>query len=275
LNFSEKDYLFVAIKRLGEEEVLIPRGDTQIEINDQIYFAVPREDFKYLHKLLGKEEFEIKDVMILGGSTIGKKAATKLAEKGFRVKLIEINKKTAYDISEKLHNALVIHGDGRDVELLEEENINQMDAFVAVTGNSETNILSCLVAKNKGVQKTISLVENIDYIHISQTIGIDTLINKKLLAAGSIFAHVRKGDVVAVANIFKLRAELLEFRINEKSKITDTMIMEIKFPRDSVLAGIIRDDKVIIPSGKDKLLLGDKVILLAKNIAIDKVEDLF
>jgi trk system potassium uptake protein TrkA len=273
--FTEKDYLIVAIKRIGTDTVIIPRGDTRIEVNDQIYFAVPNENFKYLHKLLGKEAYEIRDVMILGGSTIGKKAAAKLAEKGFRVKIIEIDRKTAYEISEELPDVLVIHGDGRDVELLEEENIDQMDAFVAVTGNSETNILSCLVAKNKGVMKTVSLVENIDYIQISQTIGIDTLINKKLLAAGSIFAHVREGDVVAVANVFKLNAELMEFRVNENLSITGKTVKEIKFPRNSVLSGIIRNDRVIIPSGNDRLLAGDKVILLVHTDTIDKVEELF
>ncbi len=273
--FTRHDFLIVAIKRVGSDHVIIPRGDTILKPNDQVYFSVAAEHFEYLYELLGKEEFEIKDVMILGGSTIGEKAAEKLVHKGFRVKLIELNKKVAYEISEKLPEVLVIHGDGRDVELLEEENIDQMDAFVAVTGNSETNILSCLVAKTKGVTKTVALVENIDYIQISQTIGIDTLINKKLLAAGSIFAHVREGDVLAVANIFKLNAELLEFRIHENSKTAGKKIKDIKLPRESVLTGIIRENNVIIPTGESILLPGDKIIIMAVTHAIHKVEELF
>ncbi len=273
--FNRHDFLVAAIKRVGSDKVIIPRGDTVLQVNDQVYFSVPSENFKYLYEILGKEAYEIRDVMILGGSTIGEKTAEKLVEKGFRVKLIEIDKKTAYEISERLPQVLVIHGDGRDVELLEEEHIEQMDAFVAVTGNSETNILSCLVAKNKGVAKTVALVENIDYIQISQTIGIDTLINKKLLAAGSIFAHVREGDIVAVANIFKLDAELLEFRVNDKSKVVDRRIREIKFPRHSVVTGVIRSDKVFMPVGDFVLKSGDKIIILAVPEVIHEVEELF
>ena len=136
--------------------------------------------------------------MILGGSSIGFKTARNLCKENFKVKLIEKKREKALDIADKLPNTLVINGDGRDIELLEEEHIREMDAFISVTGDSETNIMSCLVAKSKGVKKTIALVENMDYINISQTIGIDTLINKKLLAASSIFKHIRKGDIFGI-----------------------------------------------------------------------------
>lgn len=125
--------------------------------------------------------------MILGGSSIGEKTARNLCEDNFKVTLVEKNREKAAALAEELGNTLVINGDGRDLELLEEENIREMDAFIAVTGNSETNIMSCLVAKSKGVKKTIALVENMDYIDISQTIGIESLINKKLIAASNIF----------------------------------------------------------------------------------------
>ena len=139
---------------------------------------------------MGKTQFGVKDVMILGGGKIGVKAARNLCDNKFNIKLIEIEKVRAKEVTEKLPNALIIKGDGRNVELLEEENISEMDAFVAVTGNSETNIMSCLVAKSKGVKKTIALVENMDYFELSYSIGIDTLVNKKLLAANNIFRYI-------------------------------------------------------------------------------------
>ena len=189
--FPDIDFITIAVKHQNNLQTIIPRGDTTFELGDEVYFSCPKESLSKLHQITGKDAFEIKNVMILGGSKIGEKSAKKLCKDNFRVKLIEKKKAKATDLAEKLQNTLVIHGDGRDLELLEEENIREMDAFIAVTGNTETNIMSCLVAKSKGVKKTIALVENMDYINISQTIGIDTLINKKLLAASEIFKHVR------------------------------------------------------------------------------------
>ena len=122
-------------------------------------------------------------------------------------------------MQKNLSDTLVINGDGRDLELLEEENIRETDAFIAVTGNSETNIMSCLVAKSKGVKKTIALVENMDYIDISQTIGIQSLINKKLLAASNIFRHIRKGEILDLANLHNVDAEIFEFEVQEGAKV--------------------------------------------------------
>ena len=170
---------------------------------------------------------------------------------------------------------MIINGDGRDVELLEEENIEEMDAFVAVTGNSETNIMSCLVAKSKGVKKTIALVENMDYINISQTIGIDTLINKKLLAAGSIFKHVRKGEVVAIANVHNLNAEVLEFHVKPDTKVTKKPIKDLDFPKKAVFSGVIRNGKVLMTFGDFQVQAGDKAIVFVLPEAIHAVEDLF
>jgi trk system potassium uptake protein TrkA len=273
--FNETNFITVAIQREQSEETIIPRGDTTFEADDQVYFAVPKENTEGLYKLLGKEKFGVKDVMILGGSTIGQKTATKLCKEDYNVKLIEINKSEAYGITESIPDVLVINGDGRDVELLEEENISEMDAFLAVTGNSETNIMSCLVAKSKGVKKTIALVENIDYISISHTIGIDTLINKKLLAASSIFKHVRKGEVVAIANVHKLDAEILEFEVKPDSKVTKRMIKDLRFPKDAVFSGVIRDGKVLMPFGDFQIHAGDKVIVFVFPKAIHQVEELF
>ncbi len=275
IKFGNTNFITVAIRREHDDETIIPRGDTKFQADDQLYFAVPKEHVNGLYKLLGKEKFRVKDVMILGGSTIGQKTATKLCTEQFNVKIIEIDKNRAYSISEKIPDALIINGDGRDVELLEEENIEEMDAFVAVTGNSETNIMSCLVARSKGVKKTIALVENIDYINISQTIGIDTLINKKLLAVGSIFKHVRKGEVVAIANVHNLDAEVLEFHIKPNTKVTKKPLKDLNFPKKAIFSGVIRDGKVIMTFGDFQAQADDKAIVFVLPEAIHEVENLF
>ncbi|MDG2073142.1 MAG: TrkA C-terminal domain-containing protein, partial [Polaribacter sp.] len=155
------------------------------------------------------------------------------------------------------------------------ENIREMDAFIAVTGNSETNIMSCLVAKSKGVKKTIALVENMDYMNISQTIGIDTLINKKLLAASSIFKHIRKGEVLALANLHNIDAEVFEFEVKQNSRVTKKPISELKFPREAVFGGIIRDGKAMMSFGNFQIEVGDKAIVFCLPEAISIVEELF
>ncbi|MCH2216991.1 MAG: Trk system potassium transporter TrkA, partial [Flavobacteriales bacterium] len=218
--FTNVDFITIAIKREGVSQTIIPRGDTVYKLNDQVYFSVPHYSIENLYPVVGKELLNIKNVMILGGSSIGSKTARNLCKENFNVKLIERKKEKSFQLAEQLNDTLLICGDGRDIELLEEENIREMDAFVAVTGDSETNIMSCLVAKSKGVKKTIALVENMDYINISQTIGINTLINKKLIAASSIFRHIRKGEILALANLHNIDAEVFEFEVLPRAKVT-------------------------------------------------------
>ena len=273
--FSDIDFITIAIKPNNSSETIIPRGDTVYNVDDQIYFSTPKESIKSLYKLMGKTQFGVKDVMILGGGKIGVKAARNLCDNKFNIKLIEINKQRAKDVAEKIPNALVIKGDGRNVELLEEESISEMDAFIAVTGNSETNIMSCLVAKSKGVKKTIALVENMDYINISQTIGIDTLINKKLLAASAIFKHVRKGDVLKLANLHNVDAEVLEFRVKENSHVTRRLVKDIKLTKKAVFGGVIRNGIAHMTFGDFQILAGDKAVVFCLPEAIHKVEKLF
>ncbi len=273
--FSDIDFITIAIKPEKSNETIIPRGNTVYHADDQIYFSTPKESIKSLYKLMGKTEFGVKNVMILGGSKIGVKAARNLCENNFNIKLIELDKDRAFEVAEKIPNALVIRGDGRDVELLEEENISEMDAFVAVTGHSETNIMSCLVAKSKGVKKTIALVENMDYINISQTIGIDTLINKKLLAASAIFKHVRKGEVLKLANLHNVDAEVLEFMVKENSSVTKKLVKDIKITKQAVFGGVIRNGIAHMTFGDFQILAGDKAVVFCLPEAIHKVEKLF
>ena len=273
--FPEIDFTTIAIKRQGVSQTIIPRGDTRYELEDQVYFCVPNYSMKDLYPIIGKKQLNIKNVMILGGSSIGQKTARNLCKNNFKVKLIEINREKAGLLAEELSDTLVINGDGRDLELLEEENIRETDAFIAVTGNSETNIMSCLVAKSKGVKKTIALVENMDYIDISQTIGIESLINKKLIAASNIFRHIRKGEILALANLHNIDAEVFEFEVKEGAKVTEQPVRELRFPREAVFGGIIRNKKAIMAAGDLQIQAGDKVIVFCLPEAIHTVEGLF
>ena len=271
----EIHFVPIAIQRFGTQYTVIPRGDTLFKENDQVYFITSPGGVDELYRLSGKVKEAIKDVMILGGSRIGQKTAKSLCEHKFKVKLVEKNKEKAFDLADELSKALVINGDGRNVELLEEENIEEMDAFVAVTGNSETNIMSCLMAKSKGVKKTVALVENIDYFQLSQSIGVDTLVNKKLIAANAIFRYIRKGEVVALTQLNNLNAELMEFEVKENSKVCDKYIKSLNFPRSAIIGGVIRDNEGLIALGDFKIKAKDKVVVCCLPRAISKVENLF
>ncbi len=271
----ELSYVPIAIQRYGTQYTLIPRGDTLFKEGDQIYLITTPAGVEHLYTLTGKVREEIKNVMILGGSKIGNKAATDLCKRRFNVKLIENSKEKAFEIADDIPSCLVINGDGRNVELLEEESINEMDAFISVTGNSETNIMSCLVAKSKGVKKAIALVENMDYFQLSQSIGIDTLINKKLLAANNIFRHVRKGEVVAMTMLNNMNAELLEFMVTPSAEVANKEIKEIDFPRSAIIGGIIRDGEGIIALGDFEIKTGDRIVVCCLPQSIKKVEKLF
>jgi trk system potassium uptake protein TrkA len=210
----------------------------------------------------------------MGGGNIGRKVAEKLSN-NFNVKIIEKNKSCAQDLAERLPETLVIYGDGRNVELLDEENLNNMDAFVSVTGNSETNIMSCLVAKSKGINKTVALVDNMDYYKLSQSIGIDTLINQKLLAANSIVKFIKKAEVVAISQLSNMNAELLEFVIHENSHVCNKLIRDLNFPREAIISGVIRNGNGLVVLGDFKILKDDRVVVCCKLETVNQVEKFF
>lgn len=268
-------FMPIAIKRKNSEETIIPRGNTIFSVGDQAYFITLEKGVEELNKLSNTINKPIKDVLILGGSKIGQKTARDLCKKGLNIKLIEYNKKRAIELADELPDAMVIYGDGRDVELLEDENVSEMDAVIAVTGRSETNIMSCLVAQSKGVDRTIALVQNVDYFSLSKNIGIDTLINKKLLAANSIFRYIRKGDVLEMTILNDVNAEILEFHAHSDSKITKKCIKDLKFPRDAIIGGVIRDNVGVIALGDFKIREDDKVVVCCFPKTIPKVERFF
>jgi len=268
------DQSFMTVAILRDNETIIPYGDTCFEENDHAYFIAQPDGVEKLLFLTGKKKEGVKSVMILGGSRVGFHAA-KLLSTRYNVKLIERDAQKCFELADQLPDAMVINGDGRNVDLLEEESINEMDAFIAVTGDSETNIISCLVAKKMGVKKTIAMVENMDYIHLSQSIGVDTMINKKLIAANFIFRHIRQGEIVSIASIHGVDAEILEFEVQETSKITQQELRNLEFPKSAIIGGVIRDGKGLTTPGNFKFQPKDRVVVLSKLECIKKVEDYF
>jgi trk system potassium uptake protein TrkA len=273
--FADVHFMPIAIQRQGTQTTIIPRGDSVFEPGDTIFFITLKEGVEELYKLTGKKKESIKKIMILGGGKIGYNTARELCKKKFKITLLEKNKKKAFELADLLPNALVIHGDGRNSDLLDEEELSSMDAFISVTENSETNIMSCLMAKTKKVKKTIALVENMDYFQLSHSIGIDTLINKKLLTANTIFRYIRKGDVVDMTTLNNLNAEILEFVVNANSKVANYRIKDIDFPRTAIIGGVIKDGVGIIALGDYKILPGDRIVVCCLPRAIKRIEQLF
>lgn len=269
------NFMPIVIKRKNTNETIIPRGDTVFKVGDQVYFITLQKGVEELNRLSATRNKPIKNVLILGGSKIGEKTARDLCGKNLNITIIEYKKKRAIELAEELPNALVVYGDGRDVELLEEENVSEMDAVVAVTGRSETNIMSCLVAQSKGVERTVALVQNVDYFSLSKNIGIDTLINKKLLAANSIFRYIRKGEVLEMTILNDVNAEILEFKAHKNSKITKKNVKDLKFPRNAIIGGVIRDNTGIIALGDFRIKEDDKVVVCCFPKTISKVERFF
>lgn len=268
----EQNFITVAILR--DNETIIPYGDTTFKENDHAYFISQQEGVDKLLFLTGKKKDSVKNLMILGGSRVGMHAAKILSNK-YNVKIIEQDAQKCFELADALPDVMVINGDGRNVELLEEENINEMDAFIAVTGDAETNIISCLMAKNMGVKKTIAMVENMDYIHLSQSIGVDTMINKKLIAANFIFRHIRQGEVLSITSVHGVDAEILEFAVKEDTKITEKALQDLDFPRTAIIGGVIRDGKGLTTPGSFRFLPKDRVVVLTKTDSIGLVEDYF
>ena len=273
--FPGVHFMPIAIRRKNSENTLIPRGNTTFELGDHVYFTTSARGVSELYSLTGEVKNKIKNVMILGGGRVGFKTAEFLSNSGINVKLIEFDKEKAIEMAEKLPEALVIHGDGRNVELLIEENIEKMDAFLGVTNDSETNIMSCLMAKSKDVPKIIALIENMDYFDLTKSIGVDSLVNKKMLTANTIFRYVRRGEVVDLAKLNNMDAEIVEFKVHEGSKVIGKEIKELSFPKKATIGGVIRYGKGIIALGNFIIQKDDLVLVCSQPQAIRKVEQLF
>jgi len=272
--YLNPDHNFTTVAILRDSETIIPHGNNRFELNDHAYFITEPSGTDRVMSLAGKEPIEIKNIMILGGSKVGINTARQLSKK-YNIKLVELDKDKCFNLADELPDTMIINGDGRDIDLLKEEGIDRMDAVIAVTGNSETNIISCLVAKNNGVGKTIAAVENIDYIHLSQNIGVDTLINKKLIAANFIFRYIRKGQVLNLTSIHGVDAEILEFEVQPESKILTHELRNLDFPKTAIIGGVIRKGMGYTVRGNFQFHEKDRVVVLSRPDCIHKIEAFF
>jgi trk system potassium uptake protein TrkA len=269
---SSLDFRAVAITRNGN--TIIPRGNDRFRLNDSVYVITNQSGIKALMKISGKVDFQVRNIMVLGGSRIGMRTAKQLENKA-NIKLIEIDRERSFKLADELSNTMVIRGDGSDLDLLIEEGIKEMDAFIAVTGNSETNIMTCLQAKKLGVKKTIAEVENVEYIRLAENIGIDSMINKKFIAASHIFGFTMDPHVSSVKYLTGTDAEVMEIIPGVGSKITKAALKDVDFPLEAIVGGVIRGKSGFIASGQTQILPNDKVIVFTLPDAITKVEKLF
>ena len=270
--FVHLHFRAVAIHR--NRETIIPKGNDKFLENDLAYVITKPQGINDLLKLSGKEKISIHNLMLLGGGRVGRTVARRL-ENSMNIKLIEKDRERAIQLANSLGNCLIIHGDARDIQLLEDEDISGMDAFVALTDNSETNILACLHAKKFGVPRSIALVENIDYIDISQNIGIDTIVCKKLSTASNIIRFTMDSEITSIKCLSAINAQVLELVTGPHSPITKYPIRKLKFPAGAIIGGIVRGSESFIAVGDFQIEVGDKVVVFSLPESIHEVDELF
>ena len=261
-------YRTVAISRNGK--TLIPHGADSYMVGDMVYIIARHDSVNEIMALSGHGDVNIKNMMILGGSRIGVQIAQAMQE-NVNVKLIDYNADKAYRLAEQLEKTLIINEDGRNTEAMMEEGLSNMDAFVAVTGRSETNILTAMLAKRMGAKKVIAEVENLNYINLADSVGVDTIINKKMVSASNIFRFTMSTDVLAIKCLTGSDAEVLEFIVKPNSPATKAPIKDLGLPSDVTIGGIVRGDKVFIAAGKTEIAAYDRVVVFAMPSAIAKV----
>jgi trk system potassium uptake protein TrkA len=274
LGSGNNPYHIVAIKR--GNETIIPRGSDVIKLHDIVYFTTTRKYIPYIRKIAGKEDYaDVRNVMIMGGGRIAVRTAQYVPDY-MQVKIVEQDVNRCNRLTELLDDkVMIINGDGRDLDLLTEEGLKNTEAFVALTGNSETNILACLAAKRMGVSKTVAEVENIDYIGMAESLDIGTVINKKMIAAGHIYQMMLDADVSNVKSLTFANADVAEFTVKADSKITRHHVKDLGLPKGTTIGGLIRDGVGIVVTGDTLIHAGDHVVVFCLSMMIKKIEKFF
>ena len=265
----------VAIKRNGD--TLIPSGSETLKCNDIAYIMTTKEQVPYIRRIVGKEPYpDVKNVIIAGGGKSAVRAAKAMKGK-YKVKIIEIDEERCETLNGYFNDEdiMVINGDGRDLGLLTEEGIEHTEAFVALTGNSETNILACLTAKKLGVKKTVAMVENLDYVNMAEGLDIGTIVNKRTITASYIYQKTLKADVKNVKFMMTVNADVAEFVVAEGAKVTKDLVKNLKLPADMNIGGLIRDGVGYLVSGNTQIFPGDRVVVFFHETMIRKMEKYF
>jgi trk system potassium uptake protein TrkA len=269
---KEKRLLIAAVVR--DEEVIIPKGNDQLLAGDLVYFISEEEHLLATLSIFDKHAQPIKRVLIVGGGRIGYRLATKLEPQSIYCKIIEKNAQRCAFLADKLNKAVVLHGDGSDQGLLSEENVADIDVVVTLTNDEETNILASLLATRLGAGKAITKISKFSYFPLVTAIGIEQVVSTRLSAINTILQHIRRGKVLSAISLKGEQAEALEVVALESSRIVSKPLAQVAFPKGAMVAGIIREEKIIIPTGESVIEPGDRVIIFAKRAAIDGIEKL-
>ncbi len=262
----------VAINR--KERTIIPGGNDILIAGDQIFIICDKKSISQVVQITGKENVIIQNIMILGGGLIGLYVARQL-EDNMNIKIIESRSDKSEEIADFLKKALVIHGDGTDMDLLAVEGIIDMDSFIAVTGDDETNIISTLMARHLRVPRTIALVNKTEYLPITPTIGMDAVVSKKLLTVNAILRFIQKSTLERIASIPGIEAEIIEIIAQNHSKITKKPLKNVQFPHFAIVGAVQRNKEVLIPTGDTQIKSGDRVVIFTIPNALSAVEKLF
>ncbi|MEJ2196164.1 MAG: Trk system potassium transporter TrkA [Ignavibacteriaceae bacterium] len=270
--YPNVDFRIVAMYR--NFKTIIPKGKDKFLANDQVFVITKPEGIEMILKLVGKENIKFDNIMILGGSKIGRRVAV-LLQKHMKIKLIESDEEKTLALADDLQDTLVIRGDGRDIDLLAQEGIIDVDAFISVTEDAETNIITCLMAKHLGVTKAIALVDKADYVPLTQTIGLDSLINMKLIAATKILQYIRRREVIAQTSLEGIDAQLFEYVVKPNSPVSKKPVKDLDFPKEAIVGGLIRGEESIIAVGNTQIKANDRVVIFSLPGGAKKIEKLF
>ncbi len=267
-------YHIVAIKR--GNETIIPRGGDSIHENDIVYFMTTKQHVPYIRQIAGKEAYpDVRNVMVMGGGRIAVRLAQIIPDY-IRLTIIENDLNRCHRLTELVDSrVMIINGDGRDLSLLVEEGLEMTDAFVALTDNSETNILACLAAKRMGVSKTVAEVEHMDYINMAESLDIGTIINKKIIAASHIYQMMLDADVSNVKCLTLANADVAEFTVKQGAPVTRKPVKDLGLPKGVTLGGLIRDGEGQLITGNSVILPGDHVVVFCMGLMIKKIEKYF
>lgn len=255
---------------------ILPGGNERFRKGDQVFVLARPKDIPKVLSIMGKADHKMNDIMILGGTDVGAKVALALSkDKDKRVKLVEPNRERAIELADVLPSCLLIHGQATDIDLLVTEGLSDMDAFVAVTDNEESNLVTCLLAKHLQVHKTVALLSQGAYIPISQSIGLDAAVNKKLAVSREIMRFLRGKHVKSVATVHGMDAEILEIEASDRARITKDSLMNLNLPAGILIGAVLHGSDLEVAAGLTRIQAGDRAYVFVLPAMVAKAEALF
>jgi trk system potassium uptake protein TrkA len=273
---TPEDRMRFRIVAIGRgDKTIIPSGEDYLNKDDQVFVATHAKDLQRLLTMTGRADQKLERIMVLGGGKIGLRLAGKLEKMGREVTVVESNKDKSVQAAERLRRSMVVEADAMEVDALAREGILNMDAVVAVTGDDEVNIISCLLAKHLGVRKTIALVNRTTYLPLLPVIGIDSSVNIRISTANAIMRLIRQGGIVSIGLFHGIEAEAIEAEVAIGSRLSGRELRKSKLPGGCLVAAVIRGENAFIPHGDSLIEEGDKIIMFALPSTIRELEGRF